>query len=161
METTDNKDNTCCPLVDVQNWDDIIHDWESKHFIKSKVRTFLYMPLNFGKVITELDKKIRGAGAICQDSLCLSDHTSRWNMNIYLAVDKEISGADNVSLSGSYYSKVYEGPFSKTAEWCRDYREAASRRALNTGKMYMWYTTCPACAKKYGKNYVVIISKIE
>ena len=25
---------------------------------------------------------------------------------------------------------------------------------------YMWYTTCPKCAKKYGKNYVVILGQI-
>ncbi|MEI6680215.1 MAG: hydrolase [Mariniphaga sp.] len=24
--------------------------------------------------------------------------------------------------------------------------------------MYMWYTTCSKCAKKHGKNYVVILS---
>jgi hypothetical protein len=27
--------------------------------------------------------------------------------------------------------------------------------------MYMWYTTCPKCAKKYGKNYVTIIAQID
>ncbi|MCK7469725.1 MAG: 60S ribosomal export protein NMD3 [Desulfomicrobium escambiense] len=25
----------------------------------------------------------------------------------------------------------------------------------------MWYTTCPKCAKKYGKNYVAIVGAIE
>jgi hypothetical protein len=24
----------------------------------------------------------------------------------------------------------------------------------------MWYTTCPKCAQKYGKNYVVIIAQV-
>ncbi|WP_369688185.1 hydrolase [Anaerophaga thermohalophila] len=23
----------------------------------------------------------------------------------------------------------------------------------------MWYTTCPKCAKKYGKNYVAIVGQ--
>ena len=32
---------------------------------------------------------------------------------------------------------------------------------LNIGKWYMWYTTCPKCAKKYGKNYVVIVGQIQ
>ena len=27
-------------------------------------------------------------------------------------------------------------------------------------KLYFNYTTCPKCAKKYGKNYVVILAKI-
>jgi hypothetical protein len=26
--------------------------------------------------------------------------------------------------------------------------------------MYFFYTTCPKCAKKYGKNYVVILAQI-
>ena len=34
-------------------------------------------------------------------------------------------------------------------------------KKVNVGKMYMWYTTCPGCAKKYGKNYVVIISEVK
>jgi len=25
----------------------------------------------------------------------------------------------------------------------------------------MWYTTCPKCAKVYGKNYVVTIAEVE
>ena len=27
-------------------------------------------------------------------------------------------------------------------------------------KMYFYYTTCPACAKHYGKNYVVLLAEI-
>jgi NMD protein affecting ribosome stability and mRNA decay len=26
-------------------------------------------------------------------------------------------------------------------------------------KMYFFYTTCPKCAKKYGKNYVAILAQ--
>ncbi|HZH72463.1 MAG TPA: hydrolase [Mariniphaga sp.] len=25
----------------------------------------------------------------------------------------------------------------------------------------MWYTTCPKCAKKYGRNFVVIVGKVD
>ncbi|MEI8048124.1 MAG: hydrolase [Bacteroidota bacterium] len=34
-------------------------------------------------------------------------------------------------------------------------------KGQNVKKMYMWYTTCPKCAKKYGRNYVAIVSQIE
>ena len=27
-------------------------------------------------------------------------------------------------------------------------------------KMYFFYTTCPACAKVYGKNYTVILAAV-
>jgi hypothetical protein len=32
------------------------------------------------------------------------------------------------------------------------------RRALET--LYFFYTTCPKCAKHYGKNYVVAVAKV-
>ena len=28
-------------------------------------------------------------------------------------------------------------------------------------KTFMWYTTCPKYAKKYGNNYVVFVAEIE
>jgi len=27
-------------------------------------------------------------------------------------------------------------------------------------KLYRYYTTCPKCAKKYGKHYVVILAQV-
>ena len=48
------------------------------------------MPLNFGKVMQKLDEQVRQAGAEIPDWLCLSDHTSRWKMDVYLAVDQDL-----------------------------------------------------------------------
>jgi len=28
-------------------------------------------------------------------------------------------------------------------------------------KLYFGYTTCPSCAKAYGKNYVVLFAKVD
>jgi len=60
-----------------------------------------------------------------------------------------------------FLSKVYEGDFKETGKWCKDYEEFAKTKGLKIKKQYMSYTTCPACAKKYGKNYVVIIGQVE
>lgn len=153
-------DEECCPKFDCKPWDKKILEWNNKKFIKAKVKTFLHIPLNFGLVITKLDKKITEAGAKIQDAMALSEHTSKWNMNIYVAVDKDIPGLENVSISGNFLSKVYEGDFSKTGLWCEDFNQYAKDEDVVIKKMYMWYTTCPKCAKKYGKNYVVIIGEI-
>ena len=119
------------------------------------------MPLNFGAVMKKLDVKISASGAVMQkDGLALSDHTSKWNMDIYLSVDKEIPDLENIILSGKFYSKVYEGNFKETSKWCKDYEEIVKSKGLNVIKWYMWYTTCPKCAKKYGKNYVVIVGQV-
>lgn len=156
-----NNDIECCPKFDPTPWDEKMFEWSNKRFIKDKVFTLFYIPLNFGSVITRLNKKVEQAGAQIPDWLCLSDHPSQWNMDIYLAVDKEVPGAENISLSGKYLSKVYEGDFSKTGEWCKNFEEYAKGKNLSIKKMYMWYTTCPKCAKKYGKNYVVIINEVK
>ena len=151
----------CCPKFDPLPWDDKVLEWNNKKFIKDSVFTFFFMPVNFGKVMKRLDGKVRNAGASVPGWLCLTDHTSRWNMDLYLAVDKDVAGADNTTLSGKYYSKVYEGPFRDTGKWCKDFEHIAKTKGLEIKKWYMWYTTCPKCAKKYGKNYVAVISQIE
>lgn len=156
-----NKEFECCPPFDPIPWDDQIFSWDQKPFIKDKVFTMFYMPVNFGSVMTRMNKLVEKANTQIPDWLCLSDHTSKWNMDLYLAVEKAIPGAENVLLSGTFYSRVYEGNFKQTEEWCRDFEKHAAMKELAIEKWYMWYTTCPKCAKKYGKNYVVIIVKTK
>jgi hypothetical protein len=156
-----NDQNVCCPKFEPSPWDDKIITWENKRFIRDKVFTFFYMPLNFGQIMKKIDTKVRDSGGTILDGLCLSDHTSKWNMNVYLAIDKEIPGADNVNLSGNFLCKVYEGPFKDTGKWCKDFEALVKNRNQSIKKWYMWYTTCPKCAKKYGKNYVVILAELN
>ena len=156
----DNQNIECCPPFNPKYWDNKVLEWDNKLFIKDTVSTFFYVPLNFGKVITRLMQRVAAAHATVPDYLCLSDHPSRWRMDIYLAVDKELPGTPKVVLSGKFFCKVYEGNFKETAKWCQDYKEQAARQNFTIKKWYMWYTTCPKCAQKYGKNYVVIVGQV-
>ncbi len=155
------KESMCCPPFNSAEWDNKSLKWDNKKFITARVFTFMYMPVNFGRVIAKLQRRAEEAGAKLEDYLCLSDHTSSWNMNILLAVDKEVKGAKNVTLNGNFYSKVYEGPFKDTGKWCKDFEDDINKKNFKIKKMYMWYTTCPKCAKKHGKNYVVIVAEVE
>jgi hypothetical protein len=150
---------TCCPKFDPAPWDGKMLEWKDKKFIKDKVFTVFYIPMNFASIMKRLDKKVKKAEATMPDRLCLSDHTSKWNMDVYLAVDKEIPDTENVTISGEFFSKVYEGPYKDTGKWCKDFEALAKNKTLSIKKWYMWYTTCPKCAKEYGKNYVAIIGK--
>jgi len=154
------KDFECCPPFDPVPWEDKMQTWDNKLFIKDKVFTFFYMPINFGGAMKRLNARVENAGAKIPDWLCLSDHTSKWKMNLYLAVDREIPGTENVKLSGTFYSRVYEGDFNQTGKWCADFEAKAKEKNLKIENWFIWYTTCPKCAKKYGKNYTVIIGKI-
>ena len=158
---TNNAEPICCPPFSPDPWDDKMIEWTDKKFIRDHVKTFFYMPFGFGKTMARVMGKLEKAGASPTDYLCLSDHTSKWNMDILLAVDKVIPDAENTTLSGKFYSRVYEGPFKDTGKWCKDFEEKAKEKNYQIKKWYMWYTTCPKCAKKYGKNPVVVIAEIE
>jgi hypothetical protein len=159
--STNSATAECCPPFDPAPWDDKIITWDNKKFIKDNVCTIFYMPLNFGAAMRRLNKRVGDAGANVPDWLCLSDHTSKWNMDLFLAVDKEVPGAANITLSGNFYSLVYEGPFKDTGKWMQDAVSKAKAKGLSIRKWYMWYTTCPKCAKKYGKNYVAILGEVD
>ncbi len=150
----------CCPPFNPEPWNETTFAWESKRFIKDTVRTFFYIPWNFSSVMQRLMGKVDQAAAKTPDALCLADHVSKWRMDVYLAVDQEIASAENTTLSGLFLSKVYEGPFKDTGKWCKDFEAFAKSKGMKIDKWYMWYTTCPKCAKKYGKNYVAIVGKI-
>jgi len=154
-------DETCCPQFDPVPWDGKSFEWKDKKFIKGKVFTLFFVPMNFGSAMRKLMGQIDGAGATALDWMTLSDHTSRWNMDVYVAVDREVPGAENTTLTGKFFSKVYEGPFRDTKNWCQDFTAAVAEKKMAVDKWYMWYTTCPKCAKKYGKNYVVIVGEVK
>ena len=154
------KVNECCPKFNPTSWEDKIFKWDNKRFIKDKVCSFFNIPLNFGSVIKKMMEKINKAQAQSPGWMGLSDHTSKWNMDLYVAVDQEIPEAENVSMSGRFLSKVYEGSYKNTGKWCKDFKNFTDDKGYEVKKMYMWYTTCPKCIKKYGKNYVVIIGKL-
>ncbi len=68
--------------------------------IECLLSSICHMPMTFGTVMKRLNNRVERSGAKMPDWLCLSDHTSKWNMDIYLAVDKEIPNADNIKRSG-------------------------------------------------------------
>lgn len=150
----------CCPEFDPVPWHEKTFVWADKKFVKDTVKTFFYMPLNFGRTMKKLDQKLTKAAATSPQGLCLSEHTSKWKMDLYLAVDKNIAEAENITMSGEFYSKVYEGKFKDTGKWSNDFINTLASKGLSTDKCFIWYTTCPKCAKKYGKNYVVFITRI-
>jgi hypothetical protein len=161
MENTTSNAQECCPKFIPEPWDNQFHEWKGKQFIRDHVFTLWFMPLNFGKVMTRMMTLVEKSGQQEPDYLCLSDHTSKWNMDIYLAVKGSVAGADNKSLSGKYFSKVYEGSFKESGKWMKDFSITLKNRGLKAKKHLWWYTTCPKCAKKYGKNYVVVFAGLD
>lgn len=64
------------------------------------------------------------------------------------------------SLTGDFVTKVFEGPYRDAKDWCAEMEQLVRDRGSLPGRVYFFYTTCPKCAKHYGKNYVVGVAEI-
>jgi len=153
------NDQICCPPFDPKPWEQTIVSFDDQFFMKVKVLTFNSIPLNFGSVMTRARKLIGQAGAKVVNNIALCNHVSKWTMEVYIAIDKEFDNLKAIRLPGTFLSNVYEGPFKDTAIWCKDFERLAKEKEFVINTWYMWYTTCPKCAKKYGKNYVVVLAR--
>ena len=65
------------------------------------------------------------------------------------------------SLSGTFLTKVFEGPYSDARRWAKEMTALVAARGRQLEKLYFAYTTCPACAKAYGKNYVIGFAQVK
>ena len=63
------------------------------------------------------------------------------------------------SISGTFLTKVFEGPYKDAGKWVKEMQAYVKSKGSEVGKMYFYYTTCPKCAKVYGKNYTVVLAK--
>ena len=59
----------CCPVFDPIPWDGKIFEWKDKKFIRDQIRTFFFIPLNFGKVIPRMNARVESVGASIPDRL--------------------------------------------------------------------------------------------
>ncbi len=92
--------------------------------------------------------------------MLLSQDTSPWHADHYYAVKKEVPDADNIQMSGKFFAKVYEGEFKDAGKWYKDLIATVEKRGDELKQLYFYYTTCPKCAKVYGKNYVVGLAEL-
>ena len=93
--------------------------------------------------------------------LWLSYDPSPWKSEHYIAVTKQVPNAENVKLSGTFMSKVFDGPFNAVPKWIKEMEGYLTTKGKKAKKYYFYFTTCPKCAKKYGHNYVVTFAQIE
>lgn len=162
MSNTEEIEETgCCPIFDPDKWDGLELNWNDKKFVKDHITSCFHIPLNFGKVITRNIAEIEKNAISISDNLVLNDENSNWGSDLYIAVDTELPGGSNVTLSGNYLTKVFEGSYKNTGNWLKEMELFLSSKGHKAEKIYFWYTTCPECAKAYKKNYVVLFAKLS
>ncbi len=150
----------CCKRFDPGPWNEKKRKLNGELFLKDHVNCFFRIPLNFGGVMTKNMDKIVKADALADEPLMLYDCNSFFGADIYIAVSKKVTAADMMRISGTFLTKVFEGPYSNTGNWITEMKKFVESKNERIKKMYFFYTTCPSCAKAYGKNYTVILAEI-
>lgn len=160
---TDVNETGCCAVPNTADWDETVLTFENKRFIRMHTNSLFYVPLNMAKVMRSIQKTAYDAGAAMppKDVMILSRDLSPWKAEQLYAVTKEIPGADNVVLLGTYFSKVFEGPYKNIGRWSQELIDYAEDLRKTAKKTYFFYTTCPKCSKHYGKNYVIGLIEVQ
>jgi hypothetical protein len=137
----DNSETGCCARLDPAVWDEKEVSWQDKLFLRDHIREFLHIPLNFGSVITRDNAAIEEASAYPKDPLWLTDEVSPWGSDIYLAVDREVPGATMEKISGTFLTKVFEGPYRHVGRWIHEMEEYVKAQGQEAEEMYFYYAT--------------------
>ncbi len=151
----------CCPRFNPAPWQNKTHKWKNKLFVKGTLPSLFYIPLGMDQFMMKNMELMNKAGAKNSDSICIFDYRSPFSLDLYIATDKTVTGAQMSQMSGTYLSRVYEGSYKESGKWAKNMQEYVKSKGKKLKKLYFSYTTCPACAKAYGKNYVVLFAKID
>ena len=152
----------CCPRFDPEGWDDQELEFSDKLFVKATTRSLFHIPINMGSVFPRILSAITRADAMSeQDFIVLSRDCSPWTAEHFFAVTRDVPGQEMVRLSGHYLTRVFEGPYRKAPEWDKEMQKVADSRGQELMHTYFFYTTCPRCAKFYGKHYIVAVAQLQ
>jgi len=152
----------CCPRFDPEGWEDQELHFQDKLFMKVKTKSLFHIPLNFGSVFPKAFKDMQETDAYDdKDFIILSCDPSMWRGEHYFSAKKDVPGYEMVKMTGDFVTKVFEGPYKNAPKWEKEMEALVKDRGKQVKKTYFFYTTCPKCAKVYGKNYLVAVTEIQ
>jgi hypothetical protein len=165
MNEQNNKE-VCCPEFHPEKWEAKTHQWDNKLFIKETMPTFFHMPLAsiINKKVTkmcQMMEEAKMAESNSEDVLLLFRDPSAFKSEIYLSVAGEIPKANNVGVSGLFFSKVFAGPYKDVPKFIKQMDDHLAKENKKAKDYYIHYAYCPKCAEKYGKNYMIIFAQIN
>lgn len=156
------KGTDCCLPFDPTRWHEKTHVWKQKLFLKDTVFQIMHIPLGMTSVVNRMMKKIEAAGAMpdTKDFLMLCYDPSPWKSEIYMTVTKDIPDGSMAQLSGTFISKVFDGPYHHVPNWIDEMDRFLASRKQRSLKYYFHFAYCPTCMKKYGHNYCIAFAQI-
>jgi len=151
----------CCPRFHPENWDGLELNFDEKLFVRARTHAVFHVPVDMGRVFQRVQEHLEAAGAFDPNGfVVLSKDLGSWTSEHYFAAAKEVPGEEMVRLSGTYATKVFDGPYSAAKQWYDEMKALGADRGKPDGEVLFFYTTCPKCAEHYGHNYVVGFAEV-
>jgi len=113
-------------------------------------------------VVTRMFGKIEKVKASPKNEefLMLCYDPSPWKSELYMTVTKQVPDAENVTISGTFLSKVFDGPYNAVPQWIKSMDAYVAKKGKTVKKYYFHYAYCPKCVKKYGHNYCIAFAEV-
>lgn len=150
----------CCPKFYPERWDRKFFDFSDMKFVKAVSKSFMHMPIDLGKVMTKVQTAIDDSEAQAQNQyLILSKDLSAFKSVHYFMVEKDVKGFNLEKVKGTFCARVFEGNFNEIPNWFKEIEAEWTSKGKTIQEQFVFYTTCPKCAKTYGHNYIVIFTR--
>lgn len=158
------KSEECCPEFNPGKWDDKTFVWDNRKFIIDSMPTLFHIPFPpmISKKITRMWKSVESAGSASPDkteTLILFHDPTAFRSDIFISVEKDVPGEKNVTLSGTFVSKTFDGGYNAIPNFVRVMDQYLSETGKKAKGYYVHYAYCPKCAKKYGHNYMILFAE--
>ena len=157
--------NQCCPEFNPTKWEEKTFNWDNKLFIKETIPTFFHFPFPpmIGKKITKMWENAEKAQANLDNKdeiLILFADPSAFKSEIYLSTKNHVPNENNITMSGTFISKVFDGSYNSIPKFIKEMDKYLSINNKKATQYYIHYAYCPKCAKTFGHNYMIIFAKI-
>ncbi len=156
--------DVCCPEFNPKHWDNRTLVWKGKKFIKGTTPTFFHIPFPplMGRTISKMCKQVEGEKAMLplKDWLLLMRDPSPFTSELFLSTTRNIPDANNVTISGTFFAKVFDGPYNAVPKWIKELDSVLAAKGKKAKDYYVHYAYCPKCSEKYGHNYAVVFAQI-
>ena len=120
-------------------------------------------PPVIGKKVTKMHTLAQNAEAAIPDrseALILFRDPSAFKSEIYYAVTKEVAGANNTAVSGSFAARVFDGPYNSIPRFIKEMNDYLNEKGQSAKDYYVHYAYCPECAKANGHNYMILFAMV-
>ncbi|MFA6039435.1 MAG: hydrolase [Candidatus Peribacteraceae bacterium] len=159
----ENATDQCCPTFRPEKWEGKTHHWQGARFLRETIPTFFHIPFPpmIGKRITKMWKAAHEAQAEPprEDWLVLFNDPTPFRSELLMGVTKPVEGADNVQISGTFVSKVYDGSYNAMPKFMKEMDAYLQGQNSKASTYYIHYAYCPKCAKEAGHNYMVLFAQ--